>query len=90
MLTDNVIADAYRSGLTCCEIADCCSMGKGYIRKRVIAAGVERRSNGTKPNQVVRDMVSRMIDTGMDFGEIARRAGCSAGLVTKVARLKGW
>lgn len=90
MLTDNVIADAYRGGLTCQEIADCCSIGKEYIRKRVIAAGVDRRPNGTKPNQMVRELVSRLIDTGEDFSEIARRAGCSVGLVSKVARLKGW
>ena len=91
MLTFEQMAEAYRGGMSCTDIADCVGhVSKEQVRKRLAAIGVERRGFGPVPNEKLREYVSQLMDTGMDFTKIAKQAGCSQSLVTKVARLKGW
>lgn len=91
MLTSEQLAKSYAAGLTVVEIADCIwHMNYEQVRRGIVATGVRRRGTGPRPNVRMREYVGNLIDSGMDFTEIARQAGCSQSMVAKVARLKGW
>lgn len=89
-MTDNELAECYRAGLTLQEIADGSGLHRDTVRRRLRTMGVRIRRRGPRPAKRERAVVASLLADGLTSGEIAGRAGCSVGLVSKVARLKGW
>ncbi len=90
MITDDVLIQAYDSGLSLQAIADSCGSTFRAIKRRASSLGIAVRGPGGH-RQERDEVIEQLLRTGQHtYREIAAQAGCSDWVVARVARKMGW